>query len=165
MPALAQSFLHNLMSRAAEQANYTFLQSLPSGYDDSIISFIDRKALAVMPEQAINRTVWQSPWTSAETIQDAKVKQDLEKVQKTPFVAYDKQFLQIIGQQPKIEKIMNLSQHIHEGPTYIPSTNQLFFTEWGEGEVKGGFAQHPWQWWLDVGAIDEKVENIKVSDL
>lgn len=152
------------MTRAAAQtANYSFLHSVPSGYNETLISYIDRKSLAVMPDQAINRTVWQSPWTDFETIENAKVKSDLEKVQKTPFVAYDKEFLQIIGQEPKIEKIMNLSQHIHEGPSYIPSTNQLFFTEWGEGEVKGGFAQHPWQWWLDVGSIDEKVENIKVN--
>jgi len=38
---------------------------------------------------------------------------------------------------------------IHEAPSWIPETNQLLFTEWGPIDDTL-FAQHPWQWLIDL---------------
>lgn len=149
-------------TQLAQAVSTSLLQPLPNGYNTTSICHVNRHSLDVLPG-TFNRTVWQSPWNSS-LVQDEQAKREIERIANTPFIAYDEKFLSIVGRNPKIDKIMELDQHIHEGPSYIPTTNQLFFTEWGEGETVGGFAQHPWQYWLDLGAVDEDPNNIKVGD-
>ncbi|TKY84709.1 hypothetical protein EX895_005789 [Sporisorium graminicola] len=150
------SALLPLVSRATP-GNQTFLKQLPQGYNSSLISFIDRHELDVI-HGSFNRSVWTSPWN--DTLSAALSTSEFSQVASTPFIAYDRRFLDIIGQQPSIKKLMDLDQRIHEAPSYIPETNQLFFTAWGELKPDL-FAQHNWQYLVDVGSLDDDASQIK----
>lgn len=151
------SALLPLVSRAT-QGNQTFLKELPQGFNSSLISFINRHELDVI-QGSFNRSIWSSPWN--DTLSTALSTSEYEHVLSTPFVAYDRRFLDIVGQQPSIKKLMDLDQRIHEAPSYIPDTNQLFFTAWGELKPDP-FAQHNWQFWVDVGSLEDDASQIKV---
>lgn len=154
------STLLPLLSRA-QQGDEIFLKALPQGFNSSLISFIDRHKLDVI-DGSFNRSIWSTPWN--DTLSTALSSSDFGYVLSTSFVAYDRRFLDIIGQQPSIKKLMDLDQRIHEAPTYVPDTNQLFFTAWGELKPDM-FAQHNWQYWVDVGSLEDDASQIKVGSL
>lgn len=159
MAPIAQTLtaLMPLVGRAQLQGQ-TFLKELPQGYNSSLISFIDRHSLDVI-QGNFNRSVWSSPWN--DTLSSALSASEYQRVLSTPFVAYDRRFLDIVGQEPSIKKLMDLDQRIHEAPAYIPDTNQLFFTAWGELKPDL-FAQHNWQFWVDVGSLEDDASQIQV---
>jgi gluconolactonase len=72
-----------------------------------------------------------------------------DRLKTTKFVAYDERFFDIAGPDATITQIAILPQMIHEAPSWIPETNQLLFTEWGPIDDTL-FAQHPWQWLIDL---------------
>ncbi|SPO29097.1 uncharacterized protein UTRI_06046 [Ustilago trichophora] len=149
-----------LVSRATD-GNLTLLQQLPQGYNSSLISFIDRHQLSVL-HGTFNRSIWTSPWN--DTLSTALSTSEYAQVLSTPFVAYDRRFLDIVGKQPSMKKLIDLDQRIHEAPSYIPDTNQLFFTAWGELKPDL-FAQHNWQYWVDVGSLEDDASHIKVHNV
>lgn len=137
----------------------TFLSSLPTGYNASAISYINRHQLDVLTG-SFNRSIWSSPWN--DTLSSGLSNSEYQQVLSTPFVAYDRRFLEIVGKQPSIKKLMDLDQRIHEAPSYIPDTNQLFFTAWGD-LGPGSLTQHIWQYWVDVGSLEDDASQIQVS--
>ncbi|KAJ9474877.1 SGL domain-containing protein [Pseudozyma hubeiensis] len=150
------SAMLSLMSRR-QQGNESFLKTLPAGYNASLISFIDRHELDAI-QGSFNRSVWTSPWN--DTLSAALSPLEYDQVLSTPFVAYDRRFLDIVGKQPSLKKLMDLDQRIHEAPAYVPDTNQLFFSAWGE-LAPDSFAQHNWQYWVDVGSLEDDASQIK----
>lgn len=158
MAPIAKSVASLLMLLPRQESNQSFLKTLPDGYNSSLISYIDRSKLDVIHGE-FNRSIWSSPWN--QTLSNGLSHSEYQTVLSTPFVAYDQKFLEIIGRQPTIKKLMDLDQHIHEAPSFIPDTNELFFTAWGELKPDI-FAQHNWQYWVNVGDLDDANSAVKV---
>lgn len=158
MAPLTKTLTSVLPILAAHQEPVSFLSPLPEGYNSTLISHIDLHALAVIPG-SFNRSIWSSPWN--DTLSPTLSASEYQQVLSTPFIAYDAKFLDIIGPQPRIKKLLDLDERIHEAPSHIPDTNQLFFTAWGELKPDL-FAQHNWQYWVDLGELGSD-SDVKVS--
>lgn len=53
-------------------------------------------------------------------------------VARADFVIFDKQRgLDILGDTPSVRLVFNVSEVIHEGPTYVPAQNKLYFSQVG----------------------------------
>ena len=56
----------------------------------------------------------------------------LSKIKSTDFIAWDSSFFNVIGPHAKIEKIQSFEGaplHVHEAPTFVPETNELFYSD------------------------------------
>ncbi|KAF4982150.1 hypothetical protein FZEAL_2173 [Fusarium zealandicum] len=106
---------------------------------------------------SFNRSVFDAPW-AAETSND-DLTQGNEYLNGTDFVAYDKKFFDIIGPDARVKHVQKLAYQTHEAPCYIPSTKELYFTEWGRPGGQEGV--HSWQYLLDTKT--NKLRNITTS--
>ena len=63
---------------------------------------------------------------------DNATNQELALISHASFVAFDPEFLDIIGPEADVEKMFNVSVGVHEAPVWLPDTNQIIFTPLGE---------------------------------
>ena len=63
---------------------------------------------------------------------DNATNHELSLISQAGFVAFDPEFLDIIGHEAVVEKMFNVSAGVHEAPVWLPETNQIIFTPIGE---------------------------------
>lgn len=72
------------------------------------------------------------------------------------FIAFDPQFLSILGPSATLERILNFTdgeeEHVHEAPVYVPDTNELLFST---------TTAIGWLWALDLETLE--VRNLTNS--
>ncbi|KAI7978230.1 hypothetical protein EIK77_009770 [Talaromyces pinophilus] len=74
----------------------------------------------------------------------------LSKIKSTDFIAWDSSFFNIIGPHAKLEKIQSFEGeplHVHEAPTFVPETNELFYAD---TSVTG------WLWAINVDTYETR---------
>ncbi|KAL4799539.1 hypothetical protein BDV19DRAFT_400776 [Aspergillus venezuelensis] len=119
---------------------YSYLIPLPQFMNGTAAkwAYISLTAFATLPGQ-FNRSALGAPW----------VTEQLDYLNTTDFVAYDKKFFDILGPDATIEHVQQLAFQSHEAPCYLRDTNQFFFVEWGPpGGGENG--THSWQYLLDL---------------
>lgn len=88
--------------------------------------------------------------TTASSFYDIRLHDDnfnfseaLSYVRNTDFIAWDTQFLEIIGPDASIERIAAFpgEEHVHEAPVYMQETNELLFSD---------TSALGWLWAIDV---------------
>lgn len=62
---------------------------------------------------------------------DAEFAEALKQIRGANFIAWDSSFLDFIGTEASIERILGFPdvQHVHEAPVYVPETNELLFSD------------------------------------
>jgi sugar lactone lactonase YvrE len=68
-------------------------------------------------------------------VPDRKLEHELERVSEADFIAFDERFFDVIGSNPSIENMFNLSTSLREAPVYVPSENVLFVADQGAGKL------------------------------
>jgi sugar lactone lactonase YvrE len=119
----------------------TILQPLPKGFDPGNASIVYiRNRLNILPqgfehtkEGKIlygNLLMLDQPFFDIDT-PDSHIQKDLKTIANSQFIAFDKKFFDIIGPQPSLERMFNLSESLREAPVYIESENLLFINDIG----------------------------------
>lgn len=52
------------------------------------------------------------------------------KLNSSSFIAYEKEFFDVIGTKASIKQLATVNHNVHEAATYIESTGKIFWTEW-----------------------------------
>lgn len=62
---------------------------------------------------------------------DAEVTEALRQIKAADFIAWDASFLDFIGEDAGIERILSFPglEHVHEAPVFVPETNELVFSD------------------------------------
>ena len=85
---------------------------------------------------------------------DPSVASALAKLADASFVAWDEQFLDVIGSDARVETIQTFESpedtHVHEAPVYVAETNELVFSD---------TSQIGWLW--AVNTDSHEVSNLK----
>jgi gluconolactonase len=67
-------------------------------------------------------------------VSEKNTESDLAKIAKADFISFDDRFFDIIGKEPSLDEMYNLSFSLREAPVYIPSTNIVFIADQGAGK-------------------------------
>jgi len=120
------SIFATLVSAAAAQS---LLQPLPSQYANrSDIVYIANNMAVIPPPFNYTGGLYIEPFT-AFNVSNATFASELSEAGNASFLIFDPRFIDILGPNPQLELIFNLSTNVHEAPSFIPSLNVVFFSE------------------------------------
>lgn len=87
---------------------------------------------------------------------DEELSDSMNQTAAADFIAFDPQFLSVLGSSATLERIYNFTdgeeKHVHEAPVYVPDTNELLFST---------TTAIGWLWALDLETL--QVRNLTCS--
>jgi gluconolactonase len=149
-----KSLFISSISIVAAVSSQELLQQVPSEYSNNPSVVYIANNLAVIPSP-FNYTgsIYANPFTTVNVTSDASFESELQEAANASFLAFDPRFFDILGPNPKLDLVFNVSQNTHEGPTYIPTENVLFFTQPGS----------PNQYYVEFNNTPPTLRNISFS--